>query len=1223
MLDYGRTTRRGLRSRTLNSNMTNAMRKLVASAPCLVLLCALVPPHIGRAAPSPSDDSPCLPTKIGGSITEPEKAGSWSQEIAQKFRDHNQRDLRSYQQESVLRNAIACIASRLDALKSAISTNQGDARARRDGLILNLQEISETLTKLTRKVPTSVSVRVGESPLNLKLARAITAHLDTQDKAIAEVVKKLQQISSAPPQISVNAISDATAMATLPRADNNPLPQIDPHADLTNYFGRSKYDIEYALAAVPDPRVPRHRRQYDNAITAINLGMLRAGFVLDSFGFPWDRDLRPPTTTPNPSFPTGNRATEARPTSVMLDDRFGLMVFRRDSWRNTQEEGARSRVNSQCEVQVRAVYVVPEAATYGVQRAALQAAMVTVDEEFARANRCAGAGSIDRTASNEVTLFGPTFSGSLDSIREVMRTLTSRRPGDSQLRTIKELRLLAASPTVDTNAQVDGTMSAFGQRLIRYVPFSHTDREKLDYIAALRKEIGISADHVAVLYEATVFGSQACRAREDPRTREIIQPTLCKKAHWIPFPANIADVRFGLREKSAAHTPAPGSNLPVALAPDHLSLEDGAENGSEFPESQQSPLTATSTGLELDRMIAILKQLHAQIIVVIATDVRDRLFLIQQIGAQLPGPLFVDLDADRLLAHPDFIHATRGALTLSSAPLTSTGTGVPARRTIASPEALATSNSNDVQVWSTDEQATLSRAIDYWSQDPAPEERRTPNLVPYVVSRAGLISAGDMPSKPIVRYGQMLGSMAVAALCALFGLGLAWTYRTEATDGLTIGEFWSGGAPTILILGAAVILCIITNSVTIAIGAGIVALAILWWSANRTPIWAQAMMWVVTVLLATTMSFETIAAMRWLSARESGTPELRSLLSALSENPSGGLAYPLSECVAVAVLVVALWIARQVFAWRSRSDEALGGALPPAEIRELQQPARRSGLIALLIAIGGEMLALVLFVNQRQVTVFGLWVDLAAYSALVSTTLLGILMLIGALGQASRIDHVCGRIMDRLREKTGFEDEPKSSAQPLMWTDLQCGRPKFVATPVLTCAWSGGPAIKAVRAQTAIAAAAWKDQLLSLLTDPPPSSEGLKALYALLAMEICSYQLCIVGVALCTIGSSVIVYLFPVTQATAITVLNLLILLAAGAYAAYRTVQFEGNTILSNVLCNRPKARKWSPSLLAGVAIPFVALTIAIGIGQIPGVLDVGGGLIAALFRLIKTGELF
>ena len=98
-------------------------------------------------------------------------------------------------------------------------------------------------------------------------------------------------------------------------------------------------------------------------------------------------------------------------------------------------------------------------------------------------------------------------------------------------------------------------------------------------------------------------------------------------------------------------------------------------------------------------------------VIVVATDVRDRLFLFDQLRQRLPSAMLIDLESDILLAHPDFLHASRGAVTVASANLfVRWGRlfGCETRRSRASP-------ANRIRVplasWALDGQGILANAV--------------------------------------------------------------------------------------------------------------------------------------------------------------------------------------------------------------------------------------------------------------------------------------------------------------------------------------------------------------------------------------------------------------------------------------------------------------------------------------------------------------------------------
>ncbi len=340
----------------------------------------------------------------------------------------------------------------------------------------------------------------------------------------------------------------------------------------------------------------------------------------------------------------------------------------------------------------------------------------------------------------------------MNSIREILLKMTAGAAPGKQISSIRPLHLVSPSATADSNTQIRTVARPTG--IISYDTLARSDTQKLNLIEDIRTELSVDPTKVAIVYESTTFGIEACTPGSSAEL------AICKNALKIPLPVNIADVRYGLQQKAAAK--AQGGELQSLLPGDvmHLSLEQGAENGSEFPESQQSSITAASTELELQRLIATLSANGAKLVIVIATDVRDRLFLIEQIADRLDGALYIDLGADRLLGHPDFIHATRGMLTLSSSPLT----------TLLTDRRCFKDQPVQYHVWSTDEQASLACAIASWSQVPA-DKNSAP--IPYVVSRIGLTSSDDPPPDTLRQFASVLVTTALCVIFAIYGVILA------------------------------------------------------------------------------------------------------------------------------------------------------------------------------------------------------------------------------------------------------------------------------------------------------------------------------------------------------------------------------------------------------------------------------------------------------------------
>ncbi len=169
--------------------------------------------------------------------------------------------------------------------------------------------------------------------------------------------------------------------------------QITPETPVLDHYPDAHIGATVAIVTVPDPRVPRLLRRYEEAVTAIDEAMIRNGYVLDRYSFPWRKELERRLDPWNPSRPSppegGNGSADLA--SVEDDSRYGVLIYRKDDWRNPPPPS----------VSLRVLYVVPETGTYGVQTGALYCALrriakdvsgSSVDGEPAAGSRAHGIG---------------------------------------------------------------------------------------------------------------------------------------------------------------------------------------------------------------------------------------------------------------------------------------------------------------------------------------------------------------------------------------------------------------------------------------------------------------------------------------------------------------------------------------------------------------------------------------------------------------------------------------------------------------------------------------------------------------------------------------------------------------------------------------------------------------------------------------------------------------
>jgi hypothetical protein len=133
----------------------------------------------------------------------------------------------------------------------------------------------------------------------------------------------------------------------------------------------------------------------------------------------------------------------------------------------------------------------------------------------------------------------------------------------------------------------------------------------------------------------------------------------------VPFPLNIGSLRAEYEKHPEPAPEHPTSLRAAARIP--LSLEDSARPKEEPP--LRSSVTAATIDASVNEIVSTLRDLHVSAVGIMATDIRDKLFLADLLHHSLPGvPLFT-FEANRLYLRPEYSAALRGMLVLSTYPL--------------------------------------------------------------------------------------------------------------------------------------------------------------------------------------------------------------------------------------------------------------------------------------------------------------------------------------------------------------------------------------------------------------------------------------------------------------------------------------------------------------------------------------------------------------------------
>jgi hypothetical protein len=1064
---------------------------------------------------------------------------------------------------------------------------------------------------------------------------------------------------------------------------------LEPQAPLKGLFPTASH-IAVGVAILPDPRVPRYRRLYDLAIVAIELGMLEEGYVLDNYSLPWV-------------------STDAK--QKTHKEPYGLLVFRCDTWRTSSCAGKPERDDR---TRIRALYVVTDTATYGVNSVVLTVAdriasqlpgnrSAESDAPLLPENGVDPQAKVDllsypacsSPAGKTLVILGPTFSGALDSIGEYSARLAPGTPIDA-------LCVVSSAATNATNRELNRELRR-PYPSVHYVELPLTDRMKLAHVAALAEQLlrldpqsQVEFSNITILAESSTFGYGVCDQFERPAQQSDEQPawSLCQQALKLYFPSSIADIRYGIQRQQEEKARSEHNPFKIPLAESNqLPLDRGTENGSEYPEGQQYPSTTASKQLALEQLLGAMKasSTEPQIVIVIATDVRDRLFLFDELRQRFPRTMFIDLSSDNLLAHPDFLHSTRGALSFGSTALL-----------IKRDESLLTERGEqpDLDVfgcrgspgasplhrppwstWSTDYQAmladTTTRLMDgdgTVAQPPC--FLRTPEVagrraILQVVTLEGLAQVSQSglhlldkanppgpaafptywcfnavlqltiagapvfcllimflwltplplaprrthPATGVERYAEALAAVGnqttvIANVCGVYVIVtfvVALFLRTIDHDNPVV--FWQAA---VILLGLWGLLRCLQLSrdagaeggqlrarqlaiiIIPALGAAALAATPLWWEAQQATLQDQYRPPILD----------------------------RRMLVKLALDPDQGIAFFLGVAVAVtALLCLSLVLSTAMRILRRNSSllaaSATHGAELSADSGELPEELRGHLLPAPAVLLS---LALVVAISPAlftrsgvRLTVFGLQASHAALAAVAATTMAALTAIFASLRVGLRAQSMAGYLHNAyLASKHGSRGETHNEG-PGPWHAEGSTPLSFPVTPVLARPADAPRAVQSLSSPAGFTR--WQRLLTDWLRIGRDDSEHRAAVFLLLATEVALYRWLLACAVLCALASVAIVYLFPV-ESDPLLMLNLILLVVAGLSAGYMATTFEGDGVMSNVLCNRPKQPKLSIVLFAFAAVPFAALAVAIAVARLPGVVDWSGGLIELLERL-------
>ncbi|WP_266181270.1 hypothetical protein [Dyella humicola] len=458
--------------------------------------------------------------------------------------------------------------------------------------------------------------------------------------------------------------------------------------------------VHTAVVTLPDPVETRLGRAFDIEMTALISAFQADDYVLDSFAFSWK-----PRAADGSDVGVSAAEVARRLPSVML--------FRKDLWRQCSgaaDPGSTGAVS--CDSDYYVLFLVGETPSFGIH-----------PEAFRRAARCALAldggnrlpdGGFPQALSRNdcdqteailkdgspvawncqlhLNVIGPAFSGAMESMVAALSQVAqdaesmvcaTGAAGTSTARRHFGIELLTPSASVDSNENVPrhtylaASKTAAFKTELTYHSLAYSVADQMSRVRRYLQTRLDSDDAVILLSEESSFGQGATVSAATPGKTGMTECPIHGSGWFdaknspgpclnpivsVLFPPNIAAIRSEHVKLKQDQDSQRRALLPSRV----LELDlTGVENGVDQPPTYQPSLSSRSDELTLLQTFdALNKYVHPKAAIVVATDVRDRLFLLSELRDSFPGALPVLLEQDNLIVHPDYRNTSRGSITM-------------------------------------------------------------------------------------------------------------------------------------------------------------------------------------------------------------------------------------------------------------------------------------------------------------------------------------------------------------------------------------------------------------------------------------------------------------------------------------------------------------------------------------------------------------------------------
>ena len=413
----------------------------------------------------------------------------------------------------------------------------------------------------------------------------------------------------------------------------------DPEEDLRKSL--HNYEVEFLIATVPDPIDTPHGYAFDQVIDAIQRAVQKKdGYILDRCWLPWELDKKP-----RANLKPEEEAVHLRESTP------GVMVFRHAKY-------VAKKINRPglC-----IVFLVGETPIGGMHKRAFTKAL----------RMMADAG---HPVTEPVRILGPYFSGSQTSLQFIMGDWWSRADGwfrhnpdfrfdaiSGNASALRKKDFFELDPYTDGHPRWQSDKFTLSSTV---VPTKMVVSALLRYLArrdgcqsneAVTNKVENLPGKVAILAESnTGFGKMLASIGKEDKTL------------LLRFPLHISRVKTEYTQAFHKQDQQNGLKQTDLLVP--ATIDDTNQSYEGVP-SQGGATTTAVNAQNLSNILSTIAREHCRYVGVVASDTRDKLFLVRLIREYCPDVHIFLTDADQLLLHPEYRYYMRGVIVGSTYPL--------------------------------------------------------------------------------------------------------------------------------------------------------------------------------------------------------------------------------------------------------------------------------------------------------------------------------------------------------------------------------------------------------------------------------------------------------------------------------------------------------------------------------------------------------------------------